>query len=79
MKFNWLTEIKKRDILFQRHRGEWRKARGAPICPRMTEVLDSNLTPSTRRRPPFDRLNVACLVWAGLFAAVTAGLVIVLR
>jgi hypothetical protein len=45
----------------------------------MTEVLDSNLTPSTRRRPPFDRLNVACLVWAGLFAAVTAGLVIVLR
>jgi hypothetical protein len=35
--------------------------------------------PPTRRWPPLDLLNVASLAWTGLFAVVTAVLVVVLR
>jgi len=79
MEFKWLTRINRRDILIQRHHEQWSRARTAPICPRMTEVLDSLPAPKLHRPQPLDRLDIACLAWAGVFAVVTAGLVIVLR
>jgi len=45
----------------------------------MTDALDPQPTPTVRRRPSLDRIDLACLAWAGLFAAVTAVLVVVLR
>ena len=43
--------------------------------------LDLDLVPAPRARrgPPLDLLNVASLAWAGLFAVVTAVLVVLLR
>jgi hypothetical protein len=48
-------------------------------------ALDPNIdlhlepAPRTRRGPLLDRLNIASLAWAALFAVVTAVLVVVLR
>jgi len=41
--------------------------------------LDLENLPPTRRGPSFDRVNIASLAWAGVFAVVTAVLVVVLR
>ena len=41
--------------------------------------LDPEQQPPPRRGPLLDRLNIASLAWAGLFAVVTAVLVVVLR
>jgi len=45
----------------------------------MTEVVDPAAAQSKRRRPSFDRLDLVCLAWAGVFTAVTATLAIILR
>ncbi len=45
----------------------------------MTEAVDPDRMSPHRRRPSFDRLDRACLAWAGLFAVVTAVLALVLR
>jgi len=65
--------------MFQRHRVGWSGASLALIWQGMTAIIDPDPIPTRRRRPSFDRLNLACLVWAGLFAVVTAVLALVLR
>jgi len=45
----------------------------------MTDAPDPQFAPPTRRRVVLDRIDMACLAWAGLFAGVTAALAVVLR
>ena len=51
----------------------------AIIWRRMTAVLNPDPTPLRRHRSSFDRLNVVCLAWAGVFAVATAVLALVLQ
>jgi len=45
----------------------------------MTDALEPQSAPQTRRHLMLDRIGLACLAWAGVFAVVTAALVVVLR
>jgi hypothetical protein len=44
----------------------------------MTTDTDPDCPPRSRRRPAFDRWDIACLAWAGLFAVVTGVLALLL-
>ena len=44
-----------------------------------TIEIEPEHAPAPRRGPLLDRLNIASLAWTGLFAVVTAVLVVVLR
>ena len=65
--------------MLQRHRVGWSGASLAIIWRGMTAIIDPDPIRTRRRRPSFDRLDLACLAWAGLFAVATTVLALVLR